>query len=61
MPESLVGSSGEANSLVGFAIVEIAGEKIEELDETMENLDLGDQLKDLMIFHGDASDKSTDT
>jgi hypothetical protein len=27
----------------------------------MENLDLGDQLEDLMIFHDDASDKSTDT
>jgi hypothetical protein len=27
----------------------------------MENLDLGDQLKDLMICHDDASDKSTDT
>jgi hypothetical protein len=27
----------------------------------MENFDLGDQLEDLMICHGDASDKSTDT
>jgi hypothetical protein len=27
----------------------------------MENLDLGDQLKDLAICHDDASDKSTDT
>jgi hypothetical protein len=35
--------------------------KITELDETMENLDLGDQLEDLMICHDDASDKSTDT
>jgi hypothetical protein len=35
--------------------------KIVELDETMENLDLGDQLEDLMICHDDASDKSTDT
>jgi hypothetical protein len=27
----------------------------------MENLDLGDHLEDLMIYHNDASDKSTDT
>jgi hypothetical protein len=61
MFESLVGSSSEANSPVSFATTEIAGEKIEELNETMENLYLGDQLKDLMICHDDASDKSTDT
>jgi hypothetical protein len=35
--------------------------KIMKLDETMENLDLWDQLEDLMICHDDASDKSTDT
>jgi hypothetical protein len=56
MSESLVGSSSEANSPVSFATSEIIGEKIEELDETMENLDLGDQLKDLMICYGDTSD-----
>jgi hypothetical protein len=61
MSESSVGSSIEANSPVSFAIAEIAGEKNEELDETMENLDLGDQLEDLMVCHDDASDKSTDT
>jgi hypothetical protein len=61
MSESSVGSSSEANSPVSFATAEIAGEKIEELDETMENLYLGDQLEDLMICHDDASDKSTDT
>jgi hypothetical protein len=61
MSESLMGSSSEANSLVSFATTEIAGEKIAELDETMENLDLRDQLEDLMICHDDASDKSTDT
>jgi hypothetical protein len=61
MFKSSVGSSSEANSLVSFPTAEFAGEKIEELDETMENLDLGDQLKDLMICHDDASDKSTDT
>jgi hypothetical protein len=61
MSESLVGSSSEANSPVSFARAEIVGEKIEELDETMENLDLGDQLEDLAICHDDASDKSIDT
>jgi hypothetical protein len=61
MTESSVGSSSEANSPVSFATSEIVGEKIEELDETMENLDLEDQLKDLMICYDDALDKSTDT
>jgi hypothetical protein len=61
MSESSVGSSSEAKSPVSFATTEITGEKIAELDETMENLDLGDQLKDLMICHDDASDKLTDT
>jgi hypothetical protein len=61
MFESSVGSSSEANSPVSYATTEIAGEKIEELDKTMENLSLGDQLKDLMICHDDALDKSIDT
>jgi hypothetical protein len=61
MSESSEGSSSEANSPVSFATTEITGEKIAELDETMENLDLDDQLGDLMICHDDASDKSTDT
>jgi hypothetical protein len=61
MSKSSVGSSSEANSSVSFATTKIAGEKIAELDKTMENLDLGDQLEDLMICHDDASDKSTDT
>jgi hypothetical protein len=54
-------SSSEANSPVSLATVEIIGGKIAELDKTMENLDLEDQLKDLMISHDDASDKSIDT
>jgi hypothetical protein len=61
MSKSSVGSSSEANSPVSFATTEIAGGKIAEVDETMENLDLGDQLEDLMICHDDTSDKSTDT
>jgi hypothetical protein len=61
MSESSVGSSSEANSPVSFTTIEIAEEKIAEVDKTMENLNLGDQLEDLMIFHDDTSDKSTDT
>jgi hypothetical protein len=57
MSESSVGSSSKEYSPVSFATAEIAGGKIEELNETMENLHLGDQLKDLMICHDDASDK----
>jgi hypothetical protein len=61
MSESSVGSSSEANSPVSFATTERVGGKIVEVDETMENLDLGDQLEDLIICHDDTSDKSTDT
>jgi hypothetical protein len=53
MSESSVGSSSKANSSVSFASTEIAGGKIAELDETMENLDSGNQLEDLMIYHED--------
>jgi hypothetical protein len=61
MSESSAGSSSEVNSPVNFATAENTGEKIEELDETMENLDLGDQREDFMICYDDTSDKSTDT
>jgi hypothetical protein len=61
MSESLVGSSSKVNSPVIFAIAKTIGEKIKELNETMENLDLGDQLEDCMICYDDNSDKSTDT
>jgi hypothetical protein len=61
MSKSSVGSSSEANSPASLATAEITGEKIAELDETMENLDLEDQLEDFMISHDDALDKSTDT
>jgi hypothetical protein len=61
MSESSMCSSSEANSPVSFATTEIAGGKIAEVDKTMKNLDLGDQLEDLMICHDDTSDKSTDT
>jgi hypothetical protein len=36
-------------------------DKIEELDETMENLDLGEQSGDFMVYCGSISHKSTDT
>jgi hypothetical protein len=59
--ESSVGSSSEVNSPVSFAATEIEEGKIAEVDETVENFNLGDQLEDLMICHDDTSDKSTDT
>jgi hypothetical protein len=58
MSESSVGSSSKANSPVSFTATEIVEGKITEVDENMENFDLGDQLEELMICHGDASDKS---
>jgi hypothetical protein len=61
MSESSVGSSSEVNSPVSFATTENIGGKIEELNETMDNLDLGDQSEDFMICCDDTSDKSTDT
>jgi hypothetical protein len=59
--EPSVGSSNKVNSPVSFAATEIEEGKIAEVDKTMENFDLGDQLEDLMICHDDTSDKSTDT
>jgi hypothetical protein len=59
MSESLEGFSSEVNLPVSFTEAEegtIAGG-----DETMENFDLEVQLKDLMIYHNDTSDKLVDT
>jgi hypothetical protein len=61
MSESSVGSSSEVNSPDSFAATEEIEEKIEELDETIDNLDLGDQSEDFMICYDDTLDKSTDT
>jgi hypothetical protein len=61
MLESSVGSSSEVNSPVTFATTKNTGEKIQELDGTMDNLDLGDQSEDFIICCDDISDKSTDT
>jgi hypothetical protein len=54
MSESLEGSSSEVNSPISLA--EAEERKIAEGDETIENLDLEAQLKDLMIYHDDISD-----
>jgi hypothetical protein len=59
MSESSEGSSSEVNSPVSLA--EAKEGKITGGDETMENLDLEAQLEDLMIYHDDTSDQSTDT
>jgi hypothetical protein len=59
--ESSVGSSSEVNSPISFTTTENIEGKIEELEETMENLDLGEQSGDFMICCGSTSDKSTYT
>jgi hypothetical protein len=59
--ESSVGSSSEVNSPVSFTTTENIEDKIEELDETMENLDLGEQSEYFTICCDNLSDKSTDT
>jgi hypothetical protein len=59
MSESSEGSSSEVNSPA--SLTEVEEGKITGGDETMENFDLQVQLKDLMIYHDDNSDQSTDT
>jgi hypothetical protein len=59
MSESSEGSSSEVNSPISLA--EAEERKIAEGDETMKNLDLEAQLENLMIYHDDISDQSTDT
>jgi hypothetical protein len=61
MLESSEGSSSEINSPVSFATTENIEGEIKELDETMDNLNFGDQSEDFMICYDDTSDKSTDT
>jgi hypothetical protein len=61
MSESSVGSSSEVNSPVSFTTMKNIEDKIEELDETMKNLNLGEQSGDFMICCGNISDKSTNT
>jgi hypothetical protein len=59
--ESSVGSSSKVNSPVSFTTMENMEDKIEELDKNMENLDLGEQSGDFMIYCGSISNKYTDT
>jgi hypothetical protein len=59
MSESSEGSFSEVNSPVSLAEEEEG--KITGGDKTMENLDLEAQLEDLMIYHDNTSDQSTDT
>jgi hypothetical protein len=59
--ESSVGSCSKVNSPVSFTTMENIEDKIEELDETMENLVLGEESEDFMICCGSISDKSIDT
>jgi hypothetical protein len=54
--ESSVGSSSEVNSPVSFTTMEEVEGKIEELNETMDNLDLEDQSEDFMICYDNTSD-----
>jgi hypothetical protein len=44
MSGSSVGSSSEVNSSVSYTIAENTGEKIKELNETMEKLDIGETV-----------------
>jgi hypothetical protein len=49
MSESSVGSSSEVNSSVSFTPTENIGDATEELDEIMDNFDLGEPSGDFMI------------
>jgi hypothetical protein len=59
MSESSEDSSSEVNSPV--SLTEVEEGKITGDDETMENFNLEVQLEDLMIYHDDTLDESTDT
>jgi hypothetical protein len=61
MSESSVGSSSEVNSPVSFTPMENIGYTTEELNEIMNNLDLGEPPRDFMMCRNSTSDKSTDT
>jgi hypothetical protein len=59
MSESSEGSSSEVNSPISLA--EAEERNIVGGNETMQNFNLEAQLEDLMIYHDDTSDQSTDT
>jgi hypothetical protein len=58
MTESSVGSSSEANSPVSFTTMEKREEKIEELDELMGNLDIGEAMGPLDLDQKDFTTQS---
>jgi hypothetical protein len=58
MTESPVGSSSEVNSPVSFTKMGKREEKIEELDELMENLDIGEAMGHLDLDQKDFTTRS---
>jgi hypothetical protein len=58
MSKSLVGSSSEVNSPVSFATTKNLEGKIEELDETMGNLDLGGTMDQTYLSQKDFTTRS---
>jgi hypothetical protein len=58
MTESSVSSSSEANSPVSFATMEKREEKIEEIDELMGNLDIGEAMGHLDLDQKDFTTRS---
>jgi hypothetical protein len=56
--ESSVGSCSEVNLPVSFTTIDNTGEKIEELDETMENLDLGGTVDQSYLSQKDFTTQS---
>jgi hypothetical protein len=58
MSESSVGSSSKVNSPVSFATMEKSGEKIEELDKLMGNLDIGEAMGHLDLDQKDFTTRS---
>jgi hypothetical protein len=58
--ESSVGSSSEVNSPVSFTMTESIEDKIEELDEIMGNLDLGESMGHSDFGQNVSKDTATD-
>jgi hypothetical protein len=58
MSGSSVGSSSEVNSPISFAAVENTRGKIEELDKTMEKLDIGETMDQSYISQKDLGTRS---
>jgi hypothetical protein len=58
MTESPVGSSSEVDSPVSYATIEKREKKIEELDELMGNLDIGEAMGHLDLDQKDFTTQS---